>query len=255
MTTTPIFNNREEGQAEAELFQLWLETQFLKQADEKENRKELHAANVIVPEEEWCTRRWVLNNTHSEKAIIPPAKPWDTKRENIFENGWAIHIKWQRFFKKLGIAVYNATLKGYELDLTHYDEVRDLYFSPDAIIMWAGQGYIVEIKGYNEEEYNKLLASPDVPELARKQCNFYLHLLGMKRGLVLVENKNKNGFMLWPVNYDQEDAQQYAQRAMKVKGLTSVAKAHGRYPERTCQSITDPLAQKCPLKTYCFSLT
>lgn len=259
MTSMMTFKSDEEpGQAEAELLQLWLETQFLKQAAEKENRKELHAANVLVSEEEWCARRWVLNNVHPEMAVTPPAKPWDHKRENIFENGWAIHIKWQRFFKKLGIVAIGIDKNGiqdYELDLTHYDAARDLYYSPDAIIIWAGQKYLVEIKGYNEEEYKKLVVAPEVPELARKQCNFYIHLLGGKmRGLVLVENKNKNGFMLWPVTYDQEDAQQYAQRAMLVKGLTSVAKTHNRYPERKCESMNDPLAQKCPLKDFCFSI-
>jgi hypothetical protein len=252
--TTPIFKSEEPGQAEAELFQLWLDHQFLVKAAKKDTRPGLHAANTLVPDKEWCTRRWVLNNLHNNEAVRPAVKPWEAKQEMTFDLGWAIHIMWQNFFKEIGIAVWNGEQLAYELDLTHYDEDREVFFSPDAIVNFAGQLLVIEIKGYKEEDYERLVTTPAVPDLAHRQVNFYLHLLKKSRGLVLVQNKNKSEYRIWPVTYDRELAQKPAQRATKVKGLTSVAKAHNRYPERTCQSITDPLAQKCPMKAYCFSL-
>lgn len=222
------------------------------QAD-KPLRTGVHASNILVPESDWCLRRWVLTERFPERAEKPESMPWEWKSHLVFESGWDLHQTLQQLFLNQGVAVFNSELHDYELDLTHLDEEFQLHFSPDAIIEWAGTRYVVEIKGYKQETYAEMLADPKPPHAAHMQCNLYLHFLRMRWGIILVVNKNTQDFFIRVIEYDRALAMPYLDRlfALKTKRVTG----NNLVPGRKCSSASDPLARGCPMRRLCFEMT
>jgi hypothetical protein len=114
-------------------------------------------------------------------------KYWEWKQKAIFLHGWEIHRMLQLLFKNHLNVVYSLDLHGNlapELDLTHYDPVRNVYFSPDAILEFFGLHHVTEIKGLKQESYRELTDSLTVAmrvnETVHKafyQAQLYMHLL------------------------------------------------------------------------------
>lgn len=241
--TSPISSS--DFSFEAELLRVHINSMLVKWGSSKPPRGGLHASSVLAPDAEWCARRHVLNYVYPERAEQPEAKPWDAHQNAVFANGWEVHTWWQN--------VFSVSSDCLETEKPHYDEVRQLWFTPDALLKFAGEVYVVEIKGYKQEFYEKMGEEP--PEAAMLQCNLYLHLLGLKYGIVLVENKNTQDYRLWVIEHNPELAQLYTHRMYDVKGATIMVKKHGnsKLPNRVCSSPQDRLAQKCPMKNLCFS--
>lgn len=259
---------------EAELLTLDFRGMYTRWMDATPLRTGMHASAVL--DKEFCAREQVLRELWPEQGEKPVVQHWDWKRSAIFENGWRLHQRWQDVFKKCGNVVYtpiSEALPGAfklttasmetapELDLTHYDPIRNLYFSPDAIIWFGGEKYVVEIKGIKQESYLELTddletacSVNETVHKAREQVNLYMHMLMLQKGIILVENKNTCDFKLWVVEYDRERAWPYTSRMQEVKGRTILVKQHGRskLPVRCCKTSEDSRARKCPMKKLCF---
>lgn len=242
----------------AHLIQLDMQEMFLSWGRDQPLRTGApHASALLADESEWCVRRYVLAQLYPDKVVPEKMAYWEWKRQNTFLHGWEIHRKWQRLFKHYGSVV--MTNGEYELDLTHYDETRNIFFSPDAILEFFGQQYVVEIKGINHDAYQSLTDSLTVAmrvnETVHKavvQANLYCHLLDLKRAIILVENKNNQDFKVWITEYDKSLANPYTDRAYAVKGHVSLARNGKPLPARVCQSLEDSRAKKCPLRDVCF---
>ena len=232
------------------LFEIELQQMLLQEQQDKPLRTGLHASALLIPEEQWCVRRHVLAERFPDRVERIELMQWQWKTHSIFENGWDLHQRWQQVFLNAGIAVFNREMNDYELDLTHVDQEGMLHFSPDAIIEYGGIQYVVEIKGYNDRTYQQMIAAPHPPEAAHRQCNLYMHMLGLKRGFVLVENKNTQDFHVWAVAYDFDMTQLYIDRLYQVKGKL----ATGSMPARKCFSPGDTLARSCPMRKICFEM-
>jgi len=250
MNTSLNFDTR----AVSFLLEQKFQSMIVSRASQKEARTGLHASSLLVPESEWCTRRYTLDAVMPERKEQAELQSWDWKRANIFENGWKLHERWQQTFLHSGCVVMNNGKP--ELDLTHYDEERQLYFSPDAIIAYGGEKYVVEIKGYNLDEYERLLVASKPPDLAYRQVQLYMHLLELQRGVILVECKNSQRFKVWAVQYDRDVVQSYLDRMYSVKGNVGSVKEFGlsRIKLRVCKSRDVPLARRCPYAKVCFEL-
>jgi len=242
----------------AALLALDFQDMFLKWGANQPPRSGLHASSLLVSEQEWCTRRYVLADLFPDSAETPELKQWQWKQQAIFENGWDLHKRWQHLFRQFANVV--GELGKLELDLTHYDEDRDLYFSPDAILDIAGEHYVVEIKGINHAAFESLtndltvaMKACETVEKAVSQANLYMHLLELEHAVILIENKNTQDFRVWITEYDRQQVLPYVQRAYSVKGHIALTKVNGTYPRRVCQSPDDALARKCPMATCCFS--
>lgn len=206
-----------------------------------------HASGILAPEGDFCPRKLILMALYPTEAIRPDHKPWDTLTNARFKNGWILHEKYQSLLKHYGRVVYTAG--DAELDLTHFHEKYSLHFSPDAIVEHCGEQMVVEIKGYKAESYEKMDEAGDAPKDAHNQANLYMHLLGLKHALILVENKNTQEIKTWCVEYDLSRAQPFIDR------LEAFEQAYwsGTTPERKCSSKDDRLAQKCEMRDWCFS--
>lgn len=253
---------------EAELLHLHFQQMLVAWGSHQPPRNGLHASSLLVKDEEWCTRRYILADLFPDEAEAPALQSWDWKRQAIFENGWRLHQRWQDIFKKCGRVVMSEEqtigddyMPAPELDLTHFDAERNLYFSPDAIIDFGPDRYVVEIKGVKQEAYleltNDLQTAMDCCETVHKayyQCQLYMHLLDLKKGIILVENKNNQDFKLWVIEYDKDAVLDNIHRAYRVKGALVVYQQTHKLPARCCVRKTDTLARQCPMATKCFSV-
>lgn len=230
-----------------------------------------HASDVLSDESEWCVRRHVLGVLWPERAEKPELKPWDGKQNRVNKHGWVIHEKWQDLILKFGgnalrVVYFNNDLDAPELDYTHYDEERMVWYSPDFIVDYAGHRYVGEIKGYKNtdnpdypyEAFEKFDETERPPLKAYRQGNFYCHLMGIKRGLVLVEGKNSQDIKVWAFEHSLELARPYTQRCYDFKGALAIAQGtlaregKAKLPARKCSSCSDRLAEKCPVRKVCF---
>lgn len=269
---------------EAALLELGFKNMLVAQGKANPERTGLHASSLLQSEGEWCTRREVLHNLFPERALQGEGWMfWDWRRKAIFENGWSLHRRWQLLLKEHADVVWSSESgpgiayipsselerigkeidgKIYvpELDLTHYDEERNLYFSPDAILDFGAHRYVVEIKGIKQEEYLQLtddlmtaITISDTIRKGRLQVQLYMHLLKLSRGVILVENKNNQDFKLWVVESEPSLITTQIERMYQVKRDTILSQRHGVNASfRKCQSSDDPAAQKCPMRAVCF---
>ncbi|BCL83159.1 hypothetical protein ccbrp13_56240 [Ktedonobacteria bacterium brp13] len=239
--------------AAAQLFKLDVMDMFNAWNAEKPLRTGFpHASNILAPEAEFCLRKLVLMAVYPEEAKRPPVKPWDTLQNARFKHGWGIHEKYQGLTKRYGRVIY--TDGEAELDLTHFDETRLIYWSPDEIINHNSITMPVEIKGYKAETFDEMDEQGDPPEAAHKQVNFYMHLMQYQYGLILVENKNTQEIKTWCVEYDLELVQPYLDRMHKFKlHYIQVTKMGKEPPARKCSKSSDRLAEKCEMCQFCFS--
>ena len=222
----------------ADLLTVYLQHLLVRWGREQPLRTGLHASAVLVPEQDWCVRRQVLSASLADP--LPVGTTWHTNA--LFLHGWTLHEKWQQLFTRFAHVV--------EIESAHYDEMHHLHFTPDAVIAFAGERYIVEIKGYHAEHYLSLHAPP---KAAVQQANLYMHLLGISRAIVLVENKNTQEFKLWVIHYDPDVAKPFLERIAAVKAATARAAAGHSLPARVCASRQDALAMRCPVRDVCFA--
>ncbi len=249
-------------QQEAELLKLSFQQMYLQKGREQEPHRELHSANLLESESEWCTRRYVLMNLYPGEVQKPELKSWDWKREAIFEDGWARHRKIQALFKKYANVVQDE--KGnLELDLTRLLVDDRLFLSPDAILHFGSEKYLVEIKGLKQEEYvlltDDLMQAISVSQVvakARIQANNYLFFTDLQKAIIWIENKNKpQDFKIYVMERDFDLFKPYEFRVDEINGNTYMVKNHGlkMLSDRVCHSPQDKLAQNCPMRDLCFS--
>ena len=275
---------------EAELLTLDVRNMLVKWGSHHSSRTGIHASDILVKDSEYCLRKLVLQNLSGEQAEQGEWNWWDWRRSAIFENGWGLHRRIQRLHAKCGNVVWTpvtseqaediryllppALQKYYlrlnadgvweaaELDLTHYDEDRNIYFSPDMITWFGGEKYVWEIKGLKHEAFSELTddleqacSVNETVHKAREQANLYMHLLALGKAALHIENKSNQDFKLWVIEHSEERAWSYTNRMYEVRGRTKLVQAHGtsKLPLRCCQSINDSRARSCPMRNVCFS--
>lgn len=186
------------------------EANFVKQVmtrgTETQERIGLHASALIVKDEAFCLRQQVLSLLFRQLQGEIVAE--GLKR--IFEEGNAIHEKWQRLFIRAGYS------KADELDVTQFNKKYKISFTPDVICsipeFYDGQ-MIGEIKSVNTYQFQKMIRHPS----AYKQMQWYMYLTGIKKGFVLSEDKNNQNFKVEVYDYDDEIVRHFIDRAEEIK--------------------------------------
>lgn len=225
------------------------ETKFVKavmtRGYENQERTGLHASSMIVGEKDWCTRRQVLSLIYKQaqgEQINVPLK-------RIFEEGNAIHEKWQRLLIRAGYS--DAT----KLDVTQFNKQFRISFTPDIIcrIPEFYDGLMVgEIKSVNTFQFQRMVKHPS----AHKQLQFYMHLTGIHKGFVLCEDKNNQEIKVEVYDYDPLAIAEYIERAEEVKlsykRLMSTKKMVDRPAAAT--GPDSKLCKNCHMKDACYNI-
>lgn len=198
------------------------ETKFVQQVMtrglESQERVGLHASAMLVGDKEFCLRAQVLSLIY--KQLQGQQTPVNLMR--IFEQGNAIHEKWQRLLIRAGYG------KAKDMDFTRFDDDYILSYTPDidCLIPEFFEGRMIgEIKSVNTYQFQKMIKHPS----AWKQCQWYMHLCikylkkkgtwngkDYTKGFVLSEDKNTQDFKLEVYDYDPTLVEPFASRADSI---------------------------------------
>lgn len=229
---------------------------------ESQERVGLHASAFVKSEKDFCIRAQVLSLIY--KQLQGEQIAVNLKR--IFEEGNAIHEKWQRLFIRAGYG------KAEDMDLTQYDEEYMISYTPDVICLipefFKGK-MIGEIKSVNTFQFKKMVETNGKHASAWKQLQWYMHLnikrekdagtwngIDYTKGFVLCEDKNNQDFRLEIYEYDPslvasqiekaESVTFYHERVFSEKKM--VARPDG------CDSPSCKRCSSCVMREACWNI-
>ena len=183
------------------------ETEFVKQVMtrglESQERVGLHASAMIVSDNQFCVRQQVLSLCYKQLQ----GQQISIGLKRIFEEGNAIHEKWQRMFIRAGYA------KAKTLDRTRFDNDYMISYTPDIVCRipeFYDGAMVGEIKSVNPFQFKKMTSHPS----AHKQLQFYMYLCqkaakekgtwngkDYMKGFVLCDDKGAQDFKLFIYDY------------------------------------------------------
>ncbi len=185
------------------------ETEFVRyvmtRGAETEERIGLHASSILVSDKEFCLRSQVLSLIYKQNQ----GEQYNPSLLRIFEEGNAIHEKWQRMFLRAGYS------KVRHLDRTLYASNYKMYYTADIVCKipeFSSERMVGEIKSVNTFQFQKMVKHPS----AWKQCQWYMHLLNIRKGFILCEDKNTQDFKLEIYDYDPDLVKPYIDRANNI---------------------------------------
>lgn len=239
------------------------ETDFIRQVmtrgQDSEERIGLHASAMIVSDNAFCVRQQVLSLLYRQRQ----GEQTEIGLKRIFEEGNAIHEKWQRLFLRAGY----TNVKG--CDFTKYDKDYELTFTPDVQLcipeFFEGK-MVCEIKSVNTFQFKNL--TKQHPS-GGKQMQFYMYLLQKRlkdqgkwngidytKGFVLCDDKNTQDFKVFVEDYDPmivapfierlEQVQYYKNRVIEENKMVSRCKG--------CNKPNCKTAEKCPMRDACYNV-
>lgn len=225
------------------------EAKFVKQVmtrgSDTQERRGLHASAFIVGEKEWCTRQQVLSLLYKQ-----------LQKDNvnvgllrIFEEGNAVHEKWQRLFIRAGYA------KAKDLDFTQFNEEYMISYTPDVIcsIPQFYDGKMVgEIKSVNTYAFKKQQKHPS----AWKQLQWYMFLTGIHKGFVLCDDKNCQDFKIEVYEYDPKVVAAFIDRAEQVKYYYNRVVNEHKMVKRPSDATNSSCkrCEKCSMRDACWNV-
>lgn len=226
------------------------ELQFLKsvmtRGQDTQERKGLHASAIIVSEDKFCYRQQVLSLFY--KQLQGEQEQIGLKR--IFEEGNAIHEKWQRLFIRGG---YSEPL---ECDKTQYNEQFDLSFTPDILCMIDGLKMVGEIKSVNSYQFQKMKKENKEHVSGKKQLFLYMYLTGIHDGFVLCEDKNTQEIKVNKYHFTHEQVKPYIARLEQIQYYKERLETRGKLVARkqSCNGYHCKDAQRCPMRDVCYGM-
>lgn len=218
---------------------------FYYDQSEREDRIGLHASSLVASNEDFCYRQQVLSLFFRQtQGDIPPML------KRIFEQGHAIHEKWQNLFTMGGIA------RGIEYRC--YSEEYDLLLTPDIIFEmidgpYIGRYFVGEIKSMSEKQYwparHHLSAS--------KQSQIYMHFTGIPETIVIAECKNaKADFKTFHVPYKPELVRPYLERLVRIRKMKNLFIKSKELPPKLlkCKHDKCTRAKQCNMRDACYNI-
>lgn len=225
------------------------ETKFVRQvmtrgADSQE-RIGLHASALISGEKDFCLRQQVLSLIYKQLQ----GEQHSVGLMRIFEEGNAIHEKWQRMFIRGGYSKYD------ELDKTQFNKKYKISFTPDIICcipeFYEGK-MIGEIKSVNTYQFQNMSRHPS----AWKQCQWYMYLTGIKKGFVLSEDKNTQDFKIEIYDFDHSVVDEFIDRAEQIKYYYNRVFKEGKMVKRPKDAKNPECkrCQTCAMRNACWNI-
>lgn len=219
--------------------------QVMTRGAETQERIGLHASSFIKGDKEWCLRQQVLALVYRQLQ----GEQLSVGLKRIFEEGNAIHEKWQRLLLRAGYAEVNG------LDVTQFNKKFRINFTPDIIcnIPEFYDGDMVgELKSVNTYQFQKMTKHPS----AWKQLQWYMFLTGIHKGFVLSEDKNTQDFKVEVYDYDESIVEPFIERAREVKSGYKILMTERRMVSRPkdAKSPDCKRCEDCALRNACWKI-
>ena len=219
--------------------------QVMTRGAETQERIGLHASSFIKGEKEWCLRQQVLSLVYRQLQGEQIA----VGLKRIFEEGNAVHEKWQRLFLRAGYCEVN------ELDVTQFNKRYRINFTPDIICRipeFYDGDMVGELKSVNTYSFQKMTRHPS----AWKQLQWYMYLTGIHKGFVLSEDKNTQDFKVEVYDFDEEIVQPFIERAEEVKRRYKILMSEHKMVARPkdAKSPDCKRCEDCALRNACWKI-
>lgn len=191
-----------------------------------------------------CQRQAVFRYTGVEGSYRT-----DPDVEAIFEDGNWRHHKLDALFydmeKVLGRDRFRVV--GIEKQVS----IPNLYVAGtyDALVKIGGKLYLIDFKGINDYGFNWVFLNHRPRPEHVKQLITYCVARGIRRGVLLYENKNNNQRLVYVIRWTKED---WADVEKWINRVLMHLRRHtlpGRHPD--CQKGTF-LYEKCPFAQVCY---
>lgn len=237
------------------------ETAFVKQVMtrglESTERIGLHASAIIVSDKKWCLRQQVLSLMYKQLQ----GEQVNVGLRRVFEEGNAIHEKWQRLFIRAGYSSVG------DLDVTKFNKQWRVSYTPDIeclIPQYFDGKMIGELKSVNTFQFKKMNKHPS----ASKQLQWYMALsiarekqagtwngTDYTKGFVLNEDKNTQEFKLEVYEYEPARVEPFVQRCKDVKAGYKRVHSAGKMVARPedAKSSDCKRCHDCPMQIACWS--
>lgn len=212
---------------------------------ETQERIGLHASALITGDKDFCVRQQVLSLIYRQLQ----GEQINVGLKRIFEQGNAIHEKWQRMFIRAGYSAAN------DLDVTQFNKKFKISFTPDIICeipeFYNGK-MIGEIKSVNTFQFQHMTRHPS----AWKQCQWYMYLTGIHKGFVLSEDKNTQDFKIEVYDFDQSIVDPFIDRAEEVKYYYKRVMTEHKMVKRPTDAKKPDCkrCEKCPMRNACWNI-
>lgn len=224
--------------------------QMITRGLESQERVGLHASALIVGDNKFCVRKQVLSLLYKQLQ----GDQIEPSLMRIFEEGNAIHEKWQRLFIRAGYA------KVKDLDYTRFNDEYEVSYTPDAIVTipeynekynWDGP-MVCEIKSVNTFQFKKMTSHPT----GKKQMQFYMFLTGIHKGFVLCDDKNTQDFKVFMYDYDPDIVMPIVERCEAIQFYKQKLFEEKKMVKRMtgCNSYNCKCASDCAMKDACFNM-
>lgn len=135
-----------------------------------------------------------------------PKKEPDARVTRVLEYGNHTHIRLLGALFSLGL------VSAVEIEIPENDLVHG---RADAILSIKGEPYVLEIKSVNSSKFKKGL--PDSSHI--KQLQLYLYFFGIKKGILLYENKDTQDLKEFVIDYDEKIVKEVFSEFNRLKEL------------------------------------
>lgn len=223
---------------------------------EQQERVGMHASAILESDSKFCYRAQVLSLFYHQLQ----GEQVEAGLKRIFEEGDAIHQKWQRLFIRAGWATWK------DLDYSCMEEQYDLSYTPDAIIRIPSDGemgskelageYVVEIKSVNTYQFQKMKTGNSRHTKGEMQCKFYEYLKDIDKGILLCEDKNTQEFMCFLLDKDTKKVLPYIHRLEQVQYYKQRLQKHKKLVARPADAMNPQCKRcsECNMKDACWNI-
>lgn len=223
------------------------ETAFVKQVMtrglESAERVGLHASAIIVGDKKFCLRQQVLSLIYKQLQ----GEQVSVGLKRIFEEGNAVHEKWQRMFIRAGYSDVN------KLDVTQFNNDFRVSFTPDIICripeFYDGE-MVGELKSVNTYQFGKMVRHPS----AGKQLQWYMYLTGIHKGFVLSEDKNTQDIKIEVYDFDHDAVKSFIERCIKIREAYKRVFREKKMVSRPDDAKSEDCKRciECPMRIACW---
>lgn len=233
--------NKNQNEVWAMMVKNRLEKLFIEER-KYENRYGLHASAILTSDNDFCYREQVLSLFYK----MNQGEQLPVKLLKVFAQGNAMHEKWYKLFRTVGIDV--------AIERTLFMPQYDLSFTIDALLNIFDEEVVCDIKSQNTFVFKKSKGHPS----GEKQVNFYLWALSKytgvphKKGFVLVDSKDDQEIKVVPVIYDKEKVKPYVYRLKQIQEMKETFAKYKEAPPRKCSDPECKRASSCSMRDACW---
>jgi hypothetical protein len=197
--------------------------------------RKLHPSTIGM-----CQRRIAFD------MLMVPKMPTDPSKQRIFENGHSLHLRYETLFEKMGILV-QAEMKLEYGDISGH---TDALIRIPSFIKPEGEYYLVELKSASSKSFKWMQENNQPKSEHRAQLMFYMHLSGVHKGIIFVENKDTQEVWEYHLDYDPQVGQQLMSKAQWLISLAKQRRVPDLPPKHTPSYYK---CAQCPFNFYCHS--